>query len=70
MLDGITAANNNGTGAKANSATVLLGNSTVTMNKGNGLGTTGTGTIVSYKNNLINGNAPVDGTPIPPQTLN
>jgi hypothetical protein len=55
----------NGTGVQAASATVLLGNSTVAAN---GTGVTGS-TILSYKQNKINGNG-TDGTPLPQAQLN
>jgi hypothetical protein len=55
----------NGTGVSAANATVLLGNSTIA---GNGTGVTGA-TILSYKNNEINGNG-VDGTPLTQVNLN
>jgi hypothetical protein len=56
MIDKSVMANNTLAGVVANNATVLLGNSVVTGN-GTGVSTASGGSLFSYRNNNINGNA-------------
>jgi hypothetical protein len=66
LIDHSDASLNTTTGIQVTTATVLLGNSTVA---GNGVGVAGA-TVLSYKNNEINGNPGGDGTPLPAVPLN
>jgi hypothetical protein len=67
ILDSITAAGNSGAGVQADGANtvVLLGNSTITLNKGSGVSTKAGGSVFSYKNNKIKFNSPSEGFPLP-----
>jgi len=71
VLDGVTAASNLGAGVEAHGPLgVLVGNSTIILNKGGGLSSTGGGAFGSYKNNQIDANSPTNGTPVPQAFLN
>ncbi len=70
MMDRSASVGNGTTGVIANGtgSTLLMGNSTVTLNA-TGVGSGG-GAIYSYKDNGINGNTTIDGTPLTGTPLN
>jgi hypothetical protein len=64
----IVANNATGLNVSGNAATIRVGNSVVTGNT-QGILTAASGVILSYKNNMIDGNS-TNGTPIPQVNLN
>ena len=70
MLNSVDSSGNNvGVQVSGAAATVAIGNSTVSQNN-TGVTAVGGGTLLSYKNNQINGNITTNGTPIAQVGLN
>ncbi|MFI4987949.1 MAG: right-handed parallel beta-helix repeat-containing protein [Alphaproteobacteria bacterium] len=72
MMDRSASVANGTTGviASGTGATILIGNSAITLNNGIGVGVGVGGTVFSFKNNSINGNTGGDGTPVTGTGLN
>ena len=69
VSDSTFVSNNNGINASGSGATVRIGNSRIMGSLVNGVTSSAGATLLSYKNNQIDGNVN-NGTPIPQVALN